>query len=96
MPAISHPAPPASPAASQPPAAKPRKKRKYTKKNFLEFLCTVPALLLIVLLNHYPLVELVRYSFTDWNMLKKNICAVRFDWLAVAKAGQILILWLVL
>lgn len=72
MPAISHPAPPASPAASQPPAAKPRKKRKYTKKNFLEFLCTVPALLLIVLLNHYPLVELVRYSFTDWNMLKKN------------------------
>ncbi len=27
---------------------------------------------LIVLLNHYPLMELVRYSLTDWNMLKKT------------------------
>ena len=56
------------------PAQKPRKKkkRKYRKQNFFEFLCTVPALVLIVLLNHYPLAELVRYSFTDWNMLKRN------------------------
>lgn len=51
---------------------KPKKRRKYRKENFFEFLCTVPALVLILLLNHYPLVELVRYSFTDWNMLKKT------------------------
>lgn len=38
----------------------------------MEFLCTVPALIAILALNHYPMVELVRYSFTDWNMLKKT------------------------
>lgn len=32
----------------------------------------MPAVFLVVLLNHYPLVELIRYSFTDWNMLKKS------------------------
>jgi ABC-type sugar transport system permease subunit len=51
---------------------KHKRKRKYRKESFYEFLCTVPALFLIILLNHYPLLELVRYSFTDWNMLKKN------------------------
>ncbi len=51
---------------------KKKRRRKYKKQNFLEFLCTVPALLLILLLNHYPLVELVRYSFTDWNMLRTD------------------------
>lgn len=50
----------------------PNPKKKYKKENFFEFLCVVPAVFLVVLLNHYPLVELVRYSFTDWNMLKKN------------------------
>ncbi len=48
------------------------KHTKYRKENFFEFLCVVPAVFLIVLLNHYPLIELVRYSFTDWNMLKKT------------------------
>lgn len=50
----------------------PNPKKKYKKENFFEFLCVVPAVFLVVLLNHYPLVELVRYSFTDWNMLKKT------------------------
>lgn len=56
-------------AVSANPALKPPKK-KYKKTNFLEFLCVVPALVLIIVLNHYPLVELVRYSLTDWNLLK--------------------------
>lgn len=38
-----------------------------------EFLCVVPALLAILVLFHYPLVQLVRYSFTDWNMLRKSV-----------------------
>ncbi len=65
--------------ASQPqkqemPSGQKKKKRrgKYRRENFFEFLCVVPAVFLIVLLNHYPLLELVRYSFTDWNMLKKT------------------------
>ncbi len=56
-------------AVSANPAVKPPK-HKYTKVNFFEFLCVVPALLVIIVLNHYPLVELIRYSFTDWNLLK--------------------------
>lgn len=49
-----------------------KRKKKYKKENFFEFLCVMPAVFLVVLLNHYPLVELIRYSFTDWNMLKKS------------------------
>ncbi|MDY4105319.1 MAG: sugar ABC transporter permease [Oscillospiraceae bacterium] len=65
--------PDAAAAAGTGPQQKKRKrKKKYKKENFFEFLCVVPAVFLIVLLNHYPLVELVRYSFTDWNMLKKS------------------------
>lgn len=47
-------------------------KLKYKKQNWLEMLCIFPALVMIVVLNHYPLAELIRYSFTDWNMLKQD------------------------
>ena len=63
---------------------KPKKRKKYKRENFWEFLCTVPAVLLILLLNHYPLVELVRYSFTNWNMLKTDYKYVgwkNWEWL---------------
>lgn len=53
-------------------SAPARRKKKIRRETFFEFLCTVPALLAILVLNHYPMVELIRYSFTDWNMLKKN------------------------
>lgn len=47
-----------------------------------EFLCVVPATLLIIILNYYPLVELIRISFTDWNMLKKDYSYVGFkNWI---------------
>lgn len=52
--------------------AAPKKKRKFKLKSFQQFLCTVPALVLIVILNHYPLAQLIRYSFTNWNLLKKT------------------------
>lgn len=48
------------------------KKRKYTKQNFREFLCVVPALLLIVLIAYYPISDLFRVSLTNWNMIKPN------------------------
>lgn len=47
-------------------------KKKFSKDRLCEFLCVVPALAAILLLYHYPLTQLVRYSFTDWNMLKKT------------------------
>ena len=56
----------------QAPRLKPRKKKKYKKQDWLDMLTIVPALGLVVLLNHYPLAELIRYSFTDWNMLRKT------------------------
>lgn len=34
-----------------------------------DFLCVVPALILIALFTYYPIVELVKISFTDWNLL---------------------------
>ena len=63
-------------------AAGKKYKVKYKKQNWLEFLCVVPALFFILLLNHYPLVEIVRYSFTNWNMLKPDYDYVGFkNWI---------------
>nr|WP_325302083.1 sugar ABC transporter permease [uncultured Dysosmobacter sp.] len=66
-------------AIAQQTAPKKKTRKHYTKQSAKEFLCVVPALVLIVLLNHYPLVELFRYSFTDWNMLKKEYHYVALD-----------------
>lgn len=59
--------------ASEKMAKKPAKFRGSIKfRSFQQFLCTVPALFFVVLLNHYPLIEMIRYSFTDWNLLRKT------------------------
>lgn len=42
------------------------------KERLYEFLCVVPALLLILLLHYYPIVKLVQISFTDWNLIRKG------------------------
>ncbi|MFR1832332.1 MAG: carbohydrate ABC transporter permease [Lachnospiraceae bacterium] len=39
------------------------------KSAIKDFLCVVPALILIALFTYYPIVELVKISFTDWNLL---------------------------
>lgn len=39
------------------------------KSAIKDFLCVVPALVLIALFTYYPIVELVKISFTDWNLL---------------------------
>lgn len=51
---------------------KKKKKKKYRKQDWIDMLTVAPAIILVVILNHYPLVELFRYSFTDWNLLKKT------------------------
>ncbi len=39
-------------------------------ESFQEFLCCVPAMALILLVAYYPIVELIRISFTDWNLIR--------------------------
>ncbi|MFR8227630.1 MAG: carbohydrate ABC transporter permease [Lachnospirales bacterium] len=39
------------------------------KSAIKDFLCVVPALILIALFTYYPIVKLVKISFTDWNLL---------------------------
>lgn len=39
------------------------------KSAIKDFLCVVPALILIALFTYYPIVELIKISFTDWNLL---------------------------
>ena len=39
------------------------------KSAIKDFLCVVPALILIALFTYYPIVEMVKISFTDWNLL---------------------------
>ena len=36
---------------------------------FKDFACVVPVLIFLAVFTYYPIVELVRISFTDWNLL---------------------------
>ncbi|MCI8887736.1 MAG: sugar ABC transporter permease [Hungatella sp.] len=47
-------------------------KRKIKRSNVEEFLCVLPAVLLVMVTTYYPLADLVRISFTDWNLLRKD------------------------
>lgn len=49
-----------------------RKRFKWRKTNVKELLCVVPAVLMVIVTTYYPLMDLVRISFTDWDMLKKD------------------------
>lgn len=47
-----------------------------------DFACTVPALLLLGIFTYYPIVELFRISFTDWNLLNDTYEYVGFkNWI---------------
>lgn len=39
------------------------------KSAIKDFLCVVPALILIGLFTYYPIMKLIQISFTDWNLL---------------------------
>ena len=47
-----------------------KRRRKFRMESFQEFLCCVPAMALILLVAYYPIVELIRISFTDWNLIR--------------------------
>lgn len=55
-----------------------------TKDHLQDFLCTLPALILIVVFTYYPIIRLVQISFTDWNLLndKYNFVGLKnWKWL---------------
>lgn len=46
--------------------------KKIKRSSIEEFLCVLPAVLLVCVTTYYPLADLVRISFTDWNLLRKD------------------------
>ena len=49
-----------------------------------DFLCVVPVLIFLAIFTYYPIAELLRISFTDWNLLKDTWQYVGFknwEWL---------------
>ncbi|MGI5172333.1 sugar ABC transporter permease [Treponema sp. OMZ 840] len=49
-----------------------------TKDRLQDFLCTVPALILILVFTYYPIAKLIQISFTNWNLLNDNYQYVGF------------------
>ena len=39
---------------------------------FFDFSCALPAIIFFVIFTYYPIVELFRYSMTDWNLMKSE------------------------
>lgn len=60
-----------------------------------EFLCIVPAIVLLIVTNYYPLLNLFHISFTDYNLLKANYKYVgvknwQWLWTNLTSGGSIL------
>lgn len=63
---------------------KKAKKKTLRRESVLEFLCVLPALVLIGILSYYPIADLVRISLTDWNLIKPDYSYVglkNWEWL---------------
>lgn len=55
-----------------------RKITPKTKSAFKDFLCVLPAMIFLIIFTFYPIAELVRVSFTDWNLLNDRYQYVGF------------------
>ena len=62
--------------AEQKPA---RRKKKFKREVFFEFLCVVPELVILAVVAYYPLADLFRISFTDWNLMRRDYTYVGFE-----------------
>jgi len=49
-----------------------------TRGKIYDFCCALPALIFFVVFTYYPIVELFRYSLTDWNLMKDTYNYVGF------------------
>ena len=53
--------------------ASTRKPSSYKRRGKLyDFLCALPAIIFFLVFTYYPIVELFRYSLTDWNLMKEQ------------------------
>ena len=70
----------------------PAKKRRKRREGQLgEFLCTLPAVALVLLTIYYPLADLVRVSFTNWNLLStkyKYVGLKNWNWFFNSSTGN--------
>lgn len=46
--------------------------RTQTLEKYKDFLCFQPAVILLIFFVYYPVIDLLRISFTNWNLLKEN------------------------
>lgn len=73
---------------------KPVKKKKRggnKKERWAEFACTLPAIFLLIVTIYYPLADLVRVSFTNWNLLStkfKYVGLKNWKWFFTSSAGN--------
>ncbi len=61
---------------------------------FKDFACVVPVLIFLAVFTYYPIVELIRISFTDWNLLKDTWQYVGFkNWKWLFQGSGTKYLW---
>lgn len=75
-----------------------RKITPKTKSAFKDFLCVLPAMIFLIIFTFYPIAELIRISFTDWNLLNDKYQYVGFknwNWLFFGSGTKYLLnsLW---
>ncbi len=61
-----------------------------TRYSFTDFLCVCPAVFLLLLITYYPVMDLIRISFTDWNLIKdtRNYVGLKnWIWLFTSPIG---------
>ena len=71
-------------------AAKKKVSRYKLRGKFFDFSCAVPAIIFFALFTYYPIIELFRYSLTDWNLMKDVYNYVGFknyNWLFTSSVG---------
>lgn len=56
-----------------------RRKKKLKREVLFEFLCVVPELVILAVVAYYPLVDLFRISFTDWNLMRRDYTYVGWE-----------------
>lgn len=68
-----------------------KKKRKRKEGQLGEFLCVVPAVSLVLLTIYYPMADLFRVSFTNWNLLStkyKYVGLKNWEWFFSTSASN--------
>lgn len=49
-----------------------KKNRTYAISSVKDFTCVLPALVLLAIFTYYPIIEVIRISFTDWNLINDS------------------------